>query len=270
MSIFDAVFGDDSEADVSQHKLTTPEQDALLQQVLGILSGRVGGGARPFPGDLEIGPSTLEGLSLQALEDRAGDLVAGETEVLNAGKTALLEALTSDPTDIDEFFQTNVADPILEAFEENISTIGRRFGKNFFGTGRTDQESDAFEDMIDALTSERANLAFQNDQRTRDRKLTAAGMSPGVARGGTDELLALLTAGGVPRGIEEGNLLRSYQEFLRQQNQKNQDISQALAAVGLPTVENIATVTEGDPGLLSGYLAGGGGAPITSKLLSLF
>lgn len=268
MGLLDSVFGSAPEAEVTQHSTLRPEQEQILKQLSGIFNKR-GADATPFPGDLNVGLSGLEGVSLQALENRSEDLLAGESEVLNRGKGALVDLLTSQPADIDDFFTTNVQEPILTAFEDNLGTIGRRFSKNFFGTGRKEQESRAFEDTFDALTKERSSAAFNERNRTLDRTLAATGLVPEIAGAETNELLKLLGAGGVPRGVETDNLLRQYQEFVRQQGQGDQQIAQMIATLGVPTLENIATVTGGSQGLLGGFLSGGGGGVTASALLGL-
>ena len=71
-------------------------------------------------------------------------------------------------------------------------------------------------------------------------------------------------AQGLPREIQNMEIAAQYADFLRREGVQDTRISQLLASIGLPTLENIATVTGGTQGLL-GAFAGGVGSGLARR-----
>lgn len=68
-----------------------------------------------------------------------------------------------------------------------------------------------------------------------------------------------IQAQGLPREVQNQEIAAQYADFLRQEGLQDLRINQLLAAIGLPTLENIATVTPGTTGLVQSFLGGIGG-----------
>ena len=245
-----------------------PTQQTLLDEVLGpfLTSPGLGGftpeAFQPSGGRLAPDLSSLERTSLAGLEALAlGEGAAGEN-VTNA-QDALNRIFTQGPTDFSDFFNTNVRDPLLEDFNENIIPgIGRRFARNFFSDDRRRVEGEAVGDLTDALTRSRSELAFSTRESDANRILQALGLTNQVALGPD---IATLAAGAVPRGVEGDLIGAERDEFIRQQDERDQRIAQILAALGIPAIENIVTaptVVAGESGGGIGDFLGGVGSLI--------
>ena len=89
----------------------------------------------------------------------------------------MLREVFDDPAvNFDDFFQTNVQDPLLESFQEDVLPgISRSQGPTgFFSGDRLRQDEQAREDLLGQLVRSRSDLAFRTDQAQRDRQLAAA------------------------------------------------------------------------------------------------
>lgn len=262
--ITDAIFGTKSEAKSSQLPTMTPEQQKLLSQLIQQLGGEdlLQGGVTPYQGRLTTETSPLENMSLAALEQQAMNLVSPGSVNANAQGTVndLMQSGGWDANTLEQFFKSNVADPSIKDFNEQILPgITRRFGgSGAFGSDRMLQESRAARDLGDTLTKARTNLAFQSKEAANNRRLQAAGLAPSVSGAPIQQLLQTLSAGGVPRGVDMSNIAAQYQEFVRQQQSKKDRTAAILAALGLKPFENQTVVTPGQPGLLQGFAQGAG------------
>lgn len=106
---------------------------------------------------------------------------------------------------------------------------------------------------------------FAGEQAGQQRQLEAALASEGLDLQRTQiefsNILQNIQAQGLPRQLENQEVATQYAEFLRQEGVRDTRINQLLAAIGLPTLENIATVTGGTTGLLASFLQGGNLSP---------
>ncbi len=265
MGFLDAIFGSGPEVitpepQVQTAPTQTKEQQELLKSLIGNLQPKIGQPTpafQPSGGALAPGISNLEQMSLASLEQQAMNLASGEGPVA-AASTALQGILTGGPQDIDEFFTSNVAQPLQTEFLEDIlPDISRRTARNFFGGERRSIEQNAIEDLVDQLSRERSRLAFETRESDLNRKLQAAGIAGDVA---LNPLIQLLGAGSVPRGIEGDLIDAERAEFERQTGQQNTVVNQILAALGLETQENIVStpvVVPGQEGILGDLISGG-------------
>ncbi len=209
MALADILFGSAPKAKISSLSTLTSEQENALRDILGLL-----------PADVAAGQQ----------------IAAGGTTGLSAAQRAVLGILQRDATDIEDFFQTNIAGPLLEQFERDIlpgiarGSVGRT-GSGLSGE-RLEQENRAREDLIEALARGRSDVAL---------------------RGREIDTQAILGAAGI------GGQLSSTQLGARSAR-----VDELLRAIFGQAKENIATVTGGSAGLvgpaLQGFSAGIGSA----------
>lgn len=272
MGFLDSLFGSGPEVNTQTLDTLTPEQQRALNSLLFQLSGA---DPRQFEGDVTVDPSNLERLSLAGLEERAMALSDPnrDSELLNVATDMVTRLMDFESADagIDDFFRTNVQQPLLESFSEDIlPQIGRTFGgSNFFGSERAEADDTAREELLGSLTRSRESLAFNAREADRNRALQAIGLAPSLAeseRGDSRELLDIFGAGERATGLEERNVTREFERFISEAGLEDRSIEQLLAGINTRALENVVTVTPGSSGLLGGFLSGGG----AGGLLDLF
>ena len=260
MGFFDFLFGEGPSVDTQTLDTLTPEQQQALNSLLSQLSGGTGRGApRRFEGDPNVEASDLSQMSLAGLEERALALSDPnrQNDIALASTDTLLKLLDfeTQQAGVNEFFDTNIRDPALESFREDVLPgIGREFGgANFFGSERRTADERASEDLITQLTRSRSDINFRSDQANRDRAIQALGLAPGVdaiGRGDTEELLGLLQAGETQTGLAERNVAREFQQFLAESGLDDTQINQLLAGINTQAFENVVTAQPGSPGFI--------------------
>lgn len=241
----------------SQARALRATLDALTTAVSSIPSDVLG-----FPEFTEQAPglSNLETLSLAGLENVASGLRegGGRQQSLQRGRETLEQLATADFDEeaFDEFFRGAVQEPLLEDFtQEVLPAISRRTAASgFFGSARRGAEGRATEDLADALSGERARLAFGTRETGLQRALEAAQLLPAAVQAEPRILTTLLAAGAVPRSVELSQFQTRRQEFLRQ-------LDEAARRLGLSGQLSTARTQEtvgipGDEGLLPGIVEG--------------
>ncbi|KKM03380.1 hypothetical protein LCGC14_1775010 [marine sediment metagenome] len=231
MALSDILFGTKPKATITGKTTLTEEQQKLFEEtVFPFLDEPIAG--QPL--------SSTEQLSLAALEEQAIQAVSGDTAGTQA-QGALGDIFSRGPTDISEFFESNIRDPLLKDFNEIILPgIGKRFAGQFFSGERAEGERSAVDDLLRTLTSERSKIALAGREQDTDAILRAAGLAPGADAGVLSNLMGLFEGGGLGRNIDR---------------QRLHDI---LAALGIQTTENIGIGTGGSSGLIGGLLGGVG------------
>lgn len=249
------IFGKDPNAKVETRSTMTPQQQAILNELLGQFqtAGLSEGGATPYGGDMVAGMSDLEGLSLEALEQKILKQVEGGTPTA-AGETALTELIKNKgaPVDFEDYYTNKVKTPLMRDFSENIlPELTRRFrGSAGFGSDRMQAEQQATQRFGETLAGARSELAYKSGSDAANRLLEAIKLAPGFNNADVDAIIKMQGAAALPREIEQARKSAGYAEFLRQQDQKKTRTDQILAALGLKTTENIPLRTEGTPGWL--------------------
>ena len=261
MCVFDFLFGDSPSQDVSATPTLTPEQQQLLQKLVGQL------GAAEGDSSFGLTSSPLELQSLAGLESVAGQVIGSQEgaiqqggQTASTGLDALSNIFTQGPQDIDNFFNETIQKPLLENFRDTIlPSLQTRFAPQFFGGERIEAEGRARNDLIDALTRERARVGFE--ARDTDAQNVLGGLSVlpgatqspfGAAGAATNVLGGLLGAGGQPRDVVGEQL-----------NERNRRIIEALNALGISGSENIVFNNPGETGFLTNAVsafAGSAGA----------
>ena len=252
-SFVSSIFGGGEEAEATTQSTMNAEQRKILEKLLLPYFESVSpvGDYREeaYPGKLSTGMSNLEQMSLAALEERAKGFAAGEkTPLRQEGESALTRTLQADPTEWENFYQTNIQEPLLKEFEEDIyPRIGRKYAPSGYWSGeRARSEEDAVENLTDALTRGRFETGFAARESALERSLRGAQMVPEYDETEFNPLLRLLQAGGVPRGVEQGALDREYQDFLRRIGGRGDIVNQMIGAIGVPTTQTV--VKPGSPG----------------------
>lgn len=252
----DFLFGSAPSTKFTVKPTVTPEQAASYSKLLEELGG-AGGGGQAYGGALGAPLSSLETTSLAGLEQMAMQ----PNPLYEQGNQALSGILSGGPADFDEYFSKTVQEPLMREFEENILPgISRRFAPSgFYSSDRTRSDDLARRDLTEGLGRARADVGYQAFQADKQNKLAALGLLPSVAGARGDELTRFLEAGATPREAEAMNNQLKYEEFVRQQSQREDRLKALIAALGLPQFENIAVQKGGSTGAL-GSLAQGAGA----------
>lgn len=237
--------------------LSKGQQKLLDENLLPFLQGVELEGLRDTPAPLGVtGRTPLAATSLAVLEELAGQAAEGGRVAKTAEiqRDKLLELLDRGPQDVTEFFNTNVRDPAIKDFSEIVlPQLARRFGGNdLFSSERVEADERAREDVIDALVQARTGLEHQafkdNTQVTfdaLDRLASTEALVPTVVG-------AILDAGETIRAQDAEKQAATRQEDLRQRELQDRRLQQILAALGLPTVENVAfapTFAQGQQGI---------------------
>lgn len=257
----DFLFGESPSQDITPTTTLTSEQEELLKLLIAQITGGQEGGS------FGIETGSLELQSLAGLEALGSSLPGDQTEsslaatrTSVAGLSALEEIFGRDPTDFEDFFETNIQDPLVEGFEEDILGIGTRFSGSFFGGERREAESRSREDLLDALVAGRASTALSFRQQDTQNALSALGLIPSVAGfASTSEfaapiakgniLLGLLGGGGTERGVVQQQL-----------DEKNRRLRTGLESLGIGGFENIVFNNPGSEGFIGPLVGGVAGA----------
>jgi hypothetical protein len=204
--------------------------------------------AKPYPGDLKVPLTPLQEMSLEAMERH----VAEGFPLSDAARASLLEMLQQGPGFPEEYFQTNIAAPMLELLEEKLMPRVRRRAAatgTFYSEQRRKTEKELGEDLLEALTAARSRLAYQSF----DRFMRALGMTPSIEAAPVTTLAQAFGVGETARRVGRENILTEYQDWLRQQA-GSPKANQLLAALGLRAVSPYMTVAPPQPGFLQTLL----------------
>ena len=244
--ISDFLFGRKPKKEIDTLSTLSPEQQELVEFLQPFLTGE---NLADIQG-VETPPlSDLQTTSLAGLEQLALGIAGGGTEqqgLLQTGRQAAGDILTRGPTDIEDFFRTNIADPSLKFFREEISPdITSKFAPSgFFSSERLGAEETALENLLSSLVRSRESVALGARQQDTNAVLEAIQSIAGL--GGTD--IADLTGLLVPGELER-------EAFREKQAAPIQERERRLAAIfkalGLPAIENVVTTTPGTPGLIN-------------------
>lgn len=204
--------GGQQEPDVKTISSLTPEQQQVASQLAQLLLGGIGRPLPTYQGEL-VAP--LHPLQQQAL-DQMGQLMSGPTlaplpaggptpvfapglgEMPTLGTSQLRQPLESSlarllsgapSTNIneratEEFYKTRVEAPALKTFTEEVLPRIRDehiATGNFYSRARAQAEARAASDLAAALASERAKLAYADEQARRQLAETAAQRALGAA-----------------------------------------------------------------------------------------
>lgn len=202
----------------------------------------MGPGGQPYPGQLWAGPGQLQ----TGLFGTAG----GWLPQLN--RAIMGEPMPGVAQGAADVFQTGVADPMTAMFQERLLPQLKHLqaGVGGIGTGAAMRGQERLTtDFMRDLMGQGSQFVYGAEQAARQNALGLGGL--------------LGSLGEQQRGIQQGGLGMSYQDWLRQQPENLPFMQWALSFLGMPTtavkqpgtLENLASSFMG--GL--GSAAGGGG-----------
>lgn len=263
MALKDILFGKAPEARIETKKTVTSEQEAALNKLLQAQTAGIDDPSRNvFTGTTQTTPSSIENLSLAALEERVMQIGQGGSPLEQQTNQALLDIISSGGApagqgDFEEFFRTNIEAPLTEQFEDRFTGIGRRFsGTGLFGSERALADRRSKEDFLDALVSSRAGLQFQERTSSADRLLSAIGLGQKGGAAITGELQGIAGLGFDERRLQQQDISKDLEAFALQQGLDVEDLRLLLSGVNVRAVENIALVSGGTTGLLPSLISG--------------
>jgi len=203
---------------------------------------------------VDPGQTALSTASLTAMEQFAQNMYGGgagaDRGMKGQGEDALKHVLAQGPTNVEDFYKTNIEHPMLESFKQDIMpAISREYTPSgFWSSERTRTEERSREDLLDALVQAKAGLEYKSREDNLNRLLQASGMARDFSTRDLTELATLFGAGEQQYGREKAVL----DEQQRREEVRNRAI---LAALGLSTQENIA-FTGGGQGNILPYALG--------------
>jgi hypothetical protein len=254
MGFADAWLGTDPKILVKSF-LTDEQQDAFRRMLAGAEGGLAGvpdlfaSGWPTFDREAP-GPNLAQQLSLAGMEEvaRGGSAGVGGG-IVDKGRETISNILGRDPTDFDEFFRTNVEDPLMEALTRpgsgGISTMKKaQVGSgNLFGSEYQKGVGRLFEDVYDTMGRERARMALDYRAQDTQDQLAALGMMPQIE--GIEPMIlgAIMQSADVAREGEMEQYGAEYAEFMRMIEEAWR---RKAYASGLATAQT--TATTGAPG----------------------
>lgn len=172
------------------------------------------------------GMTGLQQMSLAGIEGLAsGDTATGNLQETDVGRQALIDQLQGGRGEVfDEFYNTNVRDPLLEIFTEDVAPTIKATavgGGELFGGETNERLARADEELLTQLVRGRSGLALEREKMRTD----ALRLLPEVA--GLDErlqydtLASLFGAGEAERQIGVQRRQARLEEFLRQIAERN-------------------------------------------------
>lgn len=214
MGLFDSLFGSEDRTvapqapQITQVPTLTPEQKALLEQIIGSVSGAAGefgGRVAPFTGDLSAGPSGLENLAFGSIEDLFAP--GGQTQEF---LQSALQPFSPEET-IGRFEEFQLPFAREQQSESRRQLLESLSGTGGFTSGATSRalarSGREFDLGLQSQLGQQLNFA---EQLASQRQFGGLGALLGIQTQG-------LGAGGIQRGIEQSDLDRQLNEFIRQQ-----------------------------------------------------
>lgn len=247
MGIFSTIFGGSS-TKVKQYSTQNKEQQALMGQVLPELTAP----APTYPGKVSTSQSNAERYSLKALENLALGFADGQSELYKGANQTLLDILSAGATDFQDYYNTNMYDPAVKQFNEEIlPTTRNEFVDQYFSGERRAAENKATDTLEKNLLQSRSKLAFDTREADRNAKLQALGLVDKVGGAEADDINSVLQGVGTGDTLEQGRLDKDYQKFLDETSAKDDRLKNILDYLGIQTTENIAK-TKSSKGILGG------------------
>lgn len=244
--------------------LTDFQQTGLLEAVNTARSDVRNRGSSLIKSDPKTDALPLENLSLAGMEQRAMEIAQGGSALEQETQRALLDIISnqgnigSDDGGFEDFFRTNVQDPLTKGFEDELISVGRRFGGNtLFSSDRAEADARARDDFLENLTSARADLKFRDRENAQARMMAALGQANSLRRP-TDELLGFAESARSSRLFDQQNIENMFKTRLFNEGVKDATMNRLLGGLNVRAVENIATGSGGQPGIGPSLIQAGG------------
>lgn len=184
----------------AQGGLLSGGQDRQLQDLINTLTGNQARDPNMVqgPGFGTTGPGVIlnpdgstttraaggMGSEFENIPTRPGRETADINQLLTSfGENPLIaRMLEGNPQGFEEFYRTNISQPAIREFQEEILPgLDRRFAGQSFSTDRGTVAQRATDDLSENLLASRSKLAFDTQQQALDRAMQALGMSGQLA-----------------------------------------------------------------------------------------
>lgn len=210
-----------------------------------------------FPGLTQGQQTSLAALEQQALAGAEG---GARANTIGNARNAI-DNILGETTDFDEFFRTNVADPLLETLREDFVPERLRSSVrtgSLFGGENTRAVDTLFENAADTLGRERARLALETRRLDRQQQLDATSLLPALEAIEPALLTSILQAGDLERqaGIQQVGF--DFGKFQSEQDRINQLLALAASLSTARTVDNVNQQNPNLPGEISNALSSAG------------
>ena len=207
-----------------------------------------GGAPSYYPGQTYVDPSsqTTEGLGLAEERARTG------SPLIPAAQTQALSTIQGDRLSAgNPYFASmmaNAARPVVSEFNTAIRDIGSRTASSGrYGSGAMgEMESQASENLANALSSRGSELAFNNYNMERNRQDQAIGNAGAIAGQDYSDIQQLMNVGKMQEGYDTSALNADIGRFEFGQNAPYNKLQSYLsAAYGAPAPVNQTTTSSG-------------------------
>ncbi|TXH53951.1 MAG: hypothetical protein E6Q97_11930, partial [Desulfurellales bacterium] len=201
MGLFDSLFGSKPKAETTQQPVMTPEQSALLAELIKAFEGKPKAPSEaftPYEGQLSAGTSNLQNASLAAIEEAVMQQATGGSGNEKAKQTySNMIDSGGMPVNFDEAFTKGVRDPLLYDFENQvIPRIQSTFAGNAaFGSDKGKARELMVKNLMDTLAGERAKMQYQTSTDALGRVMQSAAGLSGVDSAQIANLVTALNAG---------------------------------------------------------------------------
>ena len=237
MNIGSFLFGESPDAVESSQTNLTPEQQEALKSILASLTG-AGAAPTTSPGYTKLSP--LENTSLAGLEQMAMNF-ATPSEATKTSQGALTNLIDTADKGFEDYYRTNIAEPITRTFNESILPgINRQYSNDFFSTDRASNLDRSQQRVLEALVQGAGTARKDYRAQTIDASKALYGGEVSAAQTkGLDiqSLLAALSGGGTERNVRVA--------------ERDKQLEALLRALGLKTIDNTVTALPGSEGLVS-------------------
>ncbi len=247
-ALHELIFGRPGSVDVAQESTLTPEQQALLQQLLAQgpqAADQVTGG--------QIDTSQL---SLEDLAALRSEIASGQA----AQTFGAVAERAQDPEARQAAFEAQ-SQPLIEEAQRATATVGREFGSSgFFGSERQQADADVVQAFARAETELMANLIREDEDRAIAAATGLTQVSQLEAQLATTQLNVELQAA-IASGNNElaAQIQNSINQLAAQQNYQS--------LLGVQGVENIVLNEGGTSGQAGSAVGGIAGAIFSDRRL---
>ena len=220
----------------------SPEQTAVLNQLLGEIGPEIGKGISPYPGEMIPGEDVLQSRAFEGIAS-----LAGGTGTQSAIDLALGRSLSGEPAyrfkpdeTLSTFFE-QVEAPQRAGFERTLRGVQEQFAGlgQERGGGFIDASLGASREFEQGLGAQRATfLRGEMDAERASREAAAERQLPAVAAAGAEELRipdVLMRAGTARRDISAEVASEGVFDWLVSQPASNPWLGYLNLALGIPT-----------------------------------
>jgi hypothetical protein len=264
-----ALFGEEKEASTQKTERFTPEQMELLKKLSEQVSGQVGQGVEPYPGQIAAGASPLQSTLFSMLEGRQPGLV---DELTEWGQQAVTQDETYDQGAARDYWQESFVEPTRRNFwEETMPQLREKFaGQGALSSGGFNRAvADAASDMESQLGGKLGEILYRGRQDFLDRQLQERNVGLSTLDRALNEMNALMQSGQTQRGIEQAGLEGALQKWQTSRPYNNPWLQQAPTVLGSSPYQ-IDTITKGGGSGLLGSMMPGIGYGIGQAIPGMF